>query len=138
MFQDWFQQRNGGLFFPRCNMSGMEQVLSLPALIPTSVMTRLSVIQSNPQSCLGGALRVMALVVLSSPILPPPSSSLRLKLPLLGLLSCPNRYNLRPLPVLRWDVPHPIAALRAEDKELSHDAPCHTRWRARSVISPGS
>lgn len=102
-----FQQTKGGLFFPGCNLSvimpGMEQVLSLPALIPTSVMTSLSVIQSNPQSCLLGALRVMALVLLSSPILPPPFPSLALKLPLLELLSCLNRYNLRRLPVLRWD-----------------------------------
>lgn len=115
MFQDRFllfqrcssQQTKGGLFFPGCNLSiimaGMEQVLSLPALIPTSVMTSLSVIQSNPQSCLLGALGVMALVLLSSPILPPPSPPLALKLPLLELLSCPNRYNLRRLPVLRWD-----------------------------------
>lgn len=143
MFQDRFllfqrcsfQQTKGGLFFPGCNLSiimaGMEQVLSLPALIPTSVMTSLSVIQSNPQSCLLGALGVMALVLLSSPILPPPSPPLALKLPLLELLSCPNRYNLRRLPVLRWDgtLPLPIAVLRAEDKELSHDAPCHTRCR---------
>lgn len=150
MFQDRFllfqrcsfQQTKGGLFFPGCNLSiimaGMEQVLSLPALIPTSVMTSLSVIQSNPQSCLLGALGVMALVLLSSPILPPPSPPLALKLPLLELLSCPNRYNLRRLPVLRWDgtLPLPIAVLRAEDKELSHDAPCHTRCRARAVISP--
>ena len=131
-----FNRQKEALFFPGCNMSiikpGMKQVLSLAALIPTSVMTSLSVIQSNPQSCLLGALRVMALVLLSSPILPPPLPSLRLKLPLLELLSCPNRYNLRRLPVLRWNVPLPIAVLRAEDKELSHDAPCHTRcWGLR-------
>lgn len=41
-------------------MSGMERVLSL--LVPTSVMTSVSVIQSNPQSCLLGAPWVMALV----------------------------------------------------------------------------
>lgn len=102
-----FQQTKGGLFFPGCNLSiimaGMERVLSLPALIPTSVMTSLSVIQSNPQSCLLGAFRVMALVLLSSPILPPPFPPFALKLPLLELLSCPNRYNLRRLPVLRRD-----------------------------------
>lgn len=87
-----FQQTKGGLFFPGCNLSiimpGMEQALSLPALIPTSMMTSLSVIQSNPQSCLLGALGVMALVLLSSPILPPPFLSFALKLPLLELLSC--------------------------------------------------
>lgn len=110
MFQGFFnptQQTKGGLFFPGCNLSiimaGMEQVLSLPALIPTSVMTSRSVIQSNPQSCLLGTLGVRALVLLSSPILPPPFPPLALKLPLLELLSCPNRYNLRRLPVLRWD-----------------------------------
>lgn len=36
--------------------------LLITALIPTSVMTALSVNQSNPQSCLLGALGVMALV----------------------------------------------------------------------------
>ncbi len=36
------------------------------------------------------------------PILPPPFPSFALKLPLLELLSCLNRYNLRRLPVLRW------------------------------------
>lgn len=115
-------------------MPGMEQVLSLPALIPTSVMTSLSVIQSDPQSCLLGALGVMALDFLSSPILPPPSSSFALKLPLLELLSCSNRYNLRWLSVLRWDVPLSIADLRAEDKRaipwctLSHAMPGLVWW----------
>lgn len=116
----------------------MEQVFSLPLLIPTSVMTSLSVIQSNPQSCLLGALRVMALVLLSSPILPLPSLSFALKLPLLELLSCPNRYNLCRLYVLRRDVPLSIAVMRAEDKELSHDAHCHTRCQACAVILSGS
>lgn len=102
-----FQHTKGGLLFLGCNLSiimaGMEQVVSLPALIPTSVMTSLSVIQANPQSCLLGAFGVMALVWLSSPILPPPFPSFTLKLPLLELLSCSNRYNLRRLPVLGWD-----------------------------------
>lgn len=110
-------------------MPGTEKVLSLPVLIPTSVMTSLSVIQSNPQSCLLGALRVMALVSLFSPIPYPPAPSFTTKLLLLELLSCPNRYNLRRLSVLRWDVPLLNAVLRTEDKELSHNAPCHTQCR---------
>lgn len=60
------QTKGGGLFFSGCNLSiimaGMERVVSLPALVPTSEMTSLPVIQSDPQSGLSGAARVTALV----------------------------------------------------------------------------
>lgn len=68
----------------------------------------------------------------------PPSPPFTPKLLLLELLSCTNRYNLRRLSVLRWDLPLRIAVMRAEDKELSHDAPCHTRCRDCVVILSGS
>lgn len=72
------EQTKGGLFFPGRIVS--VTTASRYQRSDPPLMTRPSVIQSNPQSRLWGALRVMALVVLSSPILPLP--------PLLSVVNC--------------------------------------------------
>lgn len=53
---------------------------------------------------------------ISCAFFPPPA----LKLPLLELLSCPNRYNLRRLPVLGWDGPYLSRALRIKSYPTMH------------------
>lgn len=50
-----------------------------------------------------GSLRSYGISLAFFSVLPPPLPSFALKLPLLELLSCSNRYNLRRLPVLGWD-----------------------------------